>query len=195
MNRTQQLQKNIEECKNIKNLYQHIVIDFSSSEPIINSIKESHDKLKIYRINNQNIWWLSRAYNASFNLVETEFTLKLDADVVIDSNYFNSLDYNLYDHILFTNNQNDSGNFLVKTKILKEVNGFNEYILRGYNDHDLINRIIKRYPSFKRTTIYNKINKLEHNNELRVDASKPVLLNNDEDIIMELLKDIMIITD
>lgn len=188
MNRTQQLQKNIEECKNIKNLYQHIVIDFSSSEPIINSIKESHDKLKIYRINNQNIWWLSRAYNASFNLVETEFTLKLDADVVIDSNYFNSLDYNLYDHILFTNNQNDSGNFLVKTKILKEVNGFNEYILRGYNDHDLINRIIKRYPSFKRTTIYDKINKLEHNNELRVDASKPVLLNNDEDYYYGIVK-------
>ena len=33
MNRTEQLLRNIDECKNIKNLYQHIVIDFSSDEP------------------------------------------------------------------------------------------------------------------------------------------------------------------
>ena len=84
--------------------------------------------------------------------------------------------------------------FSCQNKDFKEVNGFNEYILRGYNDHDLINRIIKRYPSFKRTTIYDKINELEHNNELRVDG-KLILLNNDKIIIMELLKNIMIITD
>lgn len=188
MNRTEQLLINIEECKNIKNLHQHIIIDFSSNKPIINSIKEKHEKLKIYRIDDQNIWWLSRAYNASFNLVQTEFTFKIDADVIINSDYFNGLDYDLYDHILFTNNQNDSGNFLVRTEILKKLNGFNEYILRGYNDHDLINRISKRYPSLKRTIIYDKIKKLEHNNEMRVDASKPVLLKNNEDYYYGIVK-------
>jgi hypothetical protein len=188
MNRTEQLLKNIEECKNIKNLYQHIVIDFSSKEPIINSIKEGHDRLKIYRINDQKIWWLSRAYNASFNLVKTKFTLKLDADVIIDSEYLNSLDYNLYDHVLFTNNQNDSGNFLVKTKILKQINGFNEYILRGYNDHDLIYRISNIYPDLKRSTVYNKILKQEHNNKLRVEASKPLLLTANEDFYYGIVK-------
>tara|TARA_B100000029_G_scaffold448329_1_gene470778 strand:- start:515 stop:1456 length:942 start_codon:yes stop_codon:yes gene_type:complete len=188
MNRTEQLLKNIDECKNIKNLYQHIVIDFSSNEPIINSIKDGHDRLKIYRINDQKIWWLSRAYNASFNLVKTEFTLKLDADVMIDSDYLNDLDYDLYDHILFTNNQNDSGNFLIKTKILEELNGFNEYILRGYNDHDLISRILKRDPSLKRINVYNKIHKLEHKNELRVQASKPILLSNNADFYYGIVK-------
>lgn len=188
MNRTEQLLKNIEECKNIKNLYQHIVIDFSSKEPIINSIKEVHDRLKIYRINDQKIWWLSRAYNASFNLVKTKFTLKLDADVIIDSEYFNSLDYNLYDHVLFTNNQNDSGNFLVKTKILNQINGFNEYILRGYNDHDLIYRISNIYPDLKRSTVYDKIHKQEHNNKLRVEASKPLLLTANENYYYGIVK-------
>ena len=43
MNRTEQLLINIEECKNIKNLHQHIIIDFSSNKPIINSIKEKHE--------------------------------------------------------------------------------------------------------------------------------------------------------
>ena len=188
MNRTEQLLRNIDECKNIKNLYQHIVIDFSSDEPIINSIKEVPDRLKIYRINDQKVWWLSRAYNASFNQVNTEFTFKIDADVLIDSEYFNNLDYQLYDHILFTNNQNDSGNFLIKTKILQELNGFNEYILRGYNDHDLISRILKRNPNLKRTTVYDKIHKLEHKNELRVEASRPALLLNNEDFYYGIVK-------
>ena len=115
-------------------------------------------------------------------------SFKIDADVLIDSEYFNNLDYQLYDHILFTNNQNDSGNFLIKTRILQELNGFNEYILRGYNDHDLISRILKRNPNLKRTTVYDKIHKLEHKNELRVEASRPALLLNNEDFYYGIVK-------
>ena len=66
-------------------------------------------------------------------------------------------------------------------KILQELNGFNEYILRGHNDHDLISRILKRNPNLKRTTVYDKIHKLEHKNELRVEASRPAFLLNNED--------------
>ena len=36
--------------------------------------------------------------------------------------------------------------------------------------------------------IYDKIKKLEHNNEMRVDASKPVLLKNNEDYYYGIVK-------
>ena len=90
-----------------------------------------------------------------FELVDTDFTFKLDADVEIDFDFFNDMDYEEYDHILFTNNNNDSGNFLVKTNLLKDVNGFNEYILRGYNDHDLLNRIKYKNVNINIHTVFN----------------------------------------
>ena len=36
-----------------------------------------------------------------FELVDTDFTFKLDADVEIDFDFFNDMDYEEYDHILF----------------------------------------------------------------------------------------------
>ena len=188
MNRNHQLKKNILAAQNIKNLYRHIIIDYSSELPVSSFLDVVPKNVFIYRINNQKIWWLTRAYNAAFELVDTDFTFKLDADVEIDFDFFNDMDYEEYDHILFTNNNNDSGNFLVKTNLLKDVNGFNEYILRGYNDHDLLNRIKYKNVNINTHTVFNKIKKDDHPDELRVRGISSKYLKKNKNFYYGLVK-------
>lgn len=187
MNRNDYLLNTIKNCQKIKNLKSHIVIDYSSVEPIENLILDFNN-LEIYRVNNQAIWNISRSYNAGFHIIETNYILKIDADVEIDSDFVNNLDYQIYDMIIFSNNSNDLGNWLIKTEIINNVNGFNEFITNGYDDHDLIKRIRDSNRDLKELTVQNKIKKIEHSNELRVNFSKSKFLNENENYFYAIRK-------
>ena len=69
MNRSEYLENTIENCLKINNLKSHIVIDYSSKTPVEKSVDINHPNLKIYRIDNQEAWSISRAYNAGFSLI------------------------------------------------------------------------------------------------------------------------------
>lgn len=184
MNRTEDLMSCIEACQNIDNLLKHVIIDFSSDIPI----NINNDKVEVFRVENEHSWWITRAYNVGFEFIKTEYLLKIDADVVIDAKYFNKLQYTEYDHILFTNNNNDAGNFLVKNKIIKDVNGFNEYIYRGYDDHDLFSRIKMKSNEMNLLKVKNKIIKKEHGDEKRIRSDKSYFLVKNADYHYGLVK-------
>ena len=187
MNRSSYLLNTIKNCQNINDLKSHIVIDYSSVEPVENLILDFKN-LEIYRVNNQAIWNISRSYNAGFHVIETNYILKIDADVEIDSDFVNNLNYQDYDMIIFSNNTNDLGNWLIKAEIIKNVNGFNEFITNGYDDHDLIKRIRTSYPDLTELTVQNKIKKIEHSNEIRVNYSKSKFLNENENYFYAIRK-------
>jgi len=184
MNRTEHLKKCIEAVAKIKNVSNHIIIDYSSKEPIY--IHE--DNVEVFRVDNEKFWWITRAYNAGFSLIKTDYILKIDADVIIDHSYFNNLKYFNYDHVLFTNNKNDAGNFLVKKDLLNGVNGFNEFIVRGYDDHDLLNRIKNNNPKLSYKVVMNKIVKLDHLDEKRVSSSNSILFKKGVNYYYALVK-------
>lgn len=184
MNRTNELIRCIEACQKINSLYKHIVIDYSSERPI----EIENENITIYRVENENSWSITRAYNAGLDFIETEYILKVDADVIVDADYLNKLLYTKYDHILFTNNENDAGNFLVKNDIIQAVNGWNEYIYRGYDDHDLLKRINNKFKDLNVKVVNNKISKLEHGDEERVKSKKSRFLIKNENYHYALVK-------
>jgi hypothetical protein len=184
MNRTEDLISCIESCQNIDSLSKHVVIDFSSDIPV--SI--NNDKVDVIRVENERSWWITRAYNAGLEFIKTEYLLKIDADVVIDANYFNKLKYTEYDHILFTNNDNDAGNFLVKNKIIQEVNGFNEYIYNRHDDLDLFDRIKTKSNDLNLLKVTDGITKKAHGDDKRMKSNKSIFLAKNESYHYGLVK-------
>lgn len=171
----------------IKNFDEHILVDFSSEEELVINTKK-YDKTKIFKVKNEERWWLTRAYNTSFFLSKNEWVLKLDADVRIDLKMFQNLNYEDYDLIVLFNKPNDPGNFLVKKNILKKVNGFNEYMWEwGWSDHDLINRI-KKLRGIKFLDTYGVINKIEHDDSSRSKIVKSKFFKNEKLFYYSIIK-------
>lgn len=143
MNREIYLAKQVNATKNLKNLHKHLIINWSSANVLNPELLEVNPKVEIVNVKNEDSWWLSRAYNFGFSLVETSYLMKLDADTIIDELKFNSISFNDFDHIVFSQENQGYGNFLIKKTLLEEVNGFNEFIWGwGYDDIDLYKRLI-----------------------------------------------------
>ena len=121
MNREKNLLENIKCIQKLSNVQEHIIIDWSSKQNISNIVQNKD--IKIFRINNQAFWWHNKAYNAGFHLASSEYILKIDADVLIDYKKFNKLKYWNYDLIVFYNNPNDPGNFLIKKEVFNKLMG------------------------------------------------------------------------
>lgn len=181
MNRTNDLIESIQLFDKISWVDDIYIIDFSSDIPIEKNLLPSIDKpLNIFRIENEQRWWLGRAYNAGFNIIKSDYILKLDADALIKIDSFNELNYCEHELIVFTNNQNDKGNFIIKKQLLDSVNGFNEYIKHwGYDDIDLINRISNTEASVAYKKNY--INKIIHGNQVRVPLSQYISFQHDDE--------------
>lgn len=143
MNRDTYLPKQVKATKNLKNLHKHLIINWSSDNKLNAELLNINPKVKIVNVMNENSWWLSRAYNFGFNLVDTSYIMKLDADTIIDAARFNSIEVKDFDHIVFSKENSGYGNFYIKKSLVEEVNGFNEFIWGwGYDDIDLYKRLI-----------------------------------------------------
>tara|TARA_B100000902_G_C27301893_1_gene913303 strand:- start:320 stop:1165 length:846 start_codon:yes stop_codon:yes gene_type:complete len=166
MNRENHLIQNIKNNQQLFNLNEHIVLDWSSEKKITNFFPDF--KVKIFRIDNQKIWLHNKAYNAAFQVASSNYIFKVDADVLIDCAKFSKLHYWNYDLIIFYNNKNDPGNFLIKRELLEEINGFNEYMWQwGWQDHDIISRAISSSKNVKYLEVYECISKIDHDNSER----------------------------
>ncbi len=168
-NRHDYLEEIIESTKNIANLKEHIIVDFSSNESVDNKLSDINKKVKILKIENEKNWWLSRAYNFGMHQAKGDFIFKLDADSVLKIENFNKLNYEKYQYIGLRLDQTGLGNFIISNSLFKEINGFNEYIYHwGYDDLDILERI-KKIENIRQTVIDgSKIIKLyTHSNELR----------------------------
>ena len=131
-NREDFLYENIKQVTKIKSLKEHLIIDFSSEKKIDQS-KYDNYKTKILNIVDEDEWSITRSYNVGIYFSESEYTMKIDADILIDYAKFNKLDFQNYDILYFQDNEWDPGNFIAKTSVLKEMHGFNEFIKSRFN--------------------------------------------------------------
>ena len=186
--RHHQLLETMNFVEKIDGLKEHIILDWGSKKELI--IEGSNkSKKKIYIAPNENRWWLTRAYNTCFFLVETEYVLKLDADVKFNYKKFNNLLYSNYDLIIFFDTPNDPGNFLIKKSLLKKINGFNEYMWEwGWSDHDLINRAKIYTKNTKVLEAYGYIEKITHDNNTRSIVNKNMIYKNNDLFYYALIK-------
>ena len=163
----------VRSTKNLDNLKEHLIIDFSSDNKISESLLEINPKVKIVRVRGENDWWLSRAYNFGFFLSKSSYILKLDADSVLNAEACNELKIFKSDYIVFDHNKG-LGNFFVKKSLLLKLNGFNEYIFNwGYEDIDLYNRIEKeKHHQLKILRSKNFIEVLQHSDMERFNSER-----------------------
>ena len=87
MNQTENLLASLDSLKELKNIDKHLILDFSSD----NEIKIDHELIQVFRVDNEENFSSARAYNAIFNLVSSEYILKIDADVILNVDEFNKL--------------------------------------------------------------------------------------------------------
>lgn len=143
MDRHEHLKEHVLSTARLDNLREHIIVDYSSKKSIPQEIYDLNSKVKIVKVNYENEWWLSRAFNFAFQLAKGNFILKLDADTILRSDEINKIDLTNLDGTVFAYG-GGKGNFLIKREIINKVNGFNEYIFNwGAEDNDLISRISK----------------------------------------------------
>lgn len=135
---------------------EHIIIDFNSLVPITRKDLPDDDRIKLYRVESPDgKWWLTQAFNVGFSLAKSEYILKLDADLVLTSefevallsqlrssnahllcNRLTNQDWSLPGNLFTTN-----GLFLCKRSSLEVLHGFNPYIRGwGWDEIDLYSR-------------------------------------------------------
>ena len=182
MNRNDSLVKSINNNSQLNNVEETIIIDWSSEEKIIKRFPKNKN-FKIYRVDNEIDWWLTRAYNFGFSFVKTDYILKLDAESILDKSKFNSQDIEKFDLIIFFQNtkEYDVGNFLVKTDVIKKINGFNEYIFGwGWDDHDLLNRVYKIVPESRVLKLHSSLIKIPHQDSQRIKFNTSKKISNNK---------------
>ena len=168
-NRHDFLEEVVKSTKDIINLREHIIVDFSSDQTVSNDLISLNNKVKIIKVENEKNWWLTRAYNFGMYQASGEYILKLDADSILNSTKFNELNFEEFQYIGFKLDTTGLGNFLINKNIFNQINGFNEYIYHwGYDDLEIRERILK-IQKIKHKTVdgSNMIKLYEHSNEER----------------------------
>lgn len=152
-NRNQHVNISVESAIRCSSIFQLIIVDWSSDEPIKQTLQKGIDdsRIVIIRVDNEEHWSLSRAYNLAASFVKTRFILKLDCDVVVNScsiidEYASSCNDNQYfsGDWKLARNQNEqhlNGVLFVQAQHWRAINGFDERIsLYGWEDTDIHRR-------------------------------------------------------
>ncbi len=147
MNRNKSIIKTIENWLELP-VDEIIIVDWASSIPVASSlsgiaIKDS--RLNIIRVDGEEHWHLTQAFNLGFWFAKYEDIIKVDADVLIDRDFFtkNTIDDTSFVRGFWNKGETHiNGFFYIKQSALNLVNGFNEYIkLYGYDDEDIYRRL------------------------------------------------------
>lgn len=178
MDRNEFLPKNFISTSKIKNLKEHIHVDFSSGSDLT-ELKKLNNKLKIVKVKNETEWWLGRAFNLGFNIAEGDYILRLNADTEVIFEEFNKINLKNKSYINFKFGDGDYGNFLCSKNYIEAINGYNEFIFGwGYDDHDLHRRLTKLDNLDVKVFQGKKYLKIEkHDDSLRISSSKTFTKN------------------
>ena len=155
-NRQYNLLKVIDSWEKI-NPFEIIIVDWGSDNPInIDLFKLSVKHLiKIIRIESDN-WILSWAYNEGLRKVKTKYTIKLDCDHLISSNFL--IDNQCEPFCLIRGHHRFSeegqeftnGAFICCSEILRKIGYFDERIITyGWDDSDLYLRLSDWMKSYR----------------------------------------------
>ena len=150
MNRNENLRKALKTWIKIKDLNEIIIVDWSSDVSVSETIADIKDeRIKLITVKGQKRWVLSWAYNLAASLVSYDKVLKIDADVLVDSDFIkthplsNDCFYSGNWRIAPDENQKHlNGQMFFLKKDFDQINGFNELVTTyGWDDCDLYERL------------------------------------------------------
>ncbi len=154
-----------------------IIVDWSSASPVSDTLKEhgiKDPRIKIVRVEAEERWILSYAYNVGFQVARFDKIIKVDADIVLNKAFFKNIHLENASYIagnwrLAKKGQEFiNGFFYISRADLMTVNGFNEYITTyGWDDDDLYDRLSRS--GLRRENIDSEfIHHLPHDTETRM---------------------------
>lgn len=129
---------------------EHLIVDWSSQPPISKDDLPADPRIRVERVEAEEQWWLSRAYNRAFRLARHPWILKADADALLGPEFFAGFApaaatlqiRHLVGGTAAAGSLNDLGLFAVERRALQTVGGFNPHLFGwGYDDLDLFERL------------------------------------------------------
>ncbi|MBT8550352.1 hypothetical protein G6731_00035 [Polynucleobacter paneuropaeus] len=195
MNRNEHLPKVLPSWIACEEITEIVIVDWSSREPVLDYLfymNLLHPKVKVLRVNNQQKWVLSYAFNAGFRFASCKKIVKADVDIVINPDFFkkNVLKPNsfLSGHykIADPGQEHINGFFYIDQMDLMAVNGFNEFITTyGWDDDDIYARLSAA--GVKRELIDPKtIWHIPHGDELRLGDQGGLEKNDSTELVQDL---------
>ena len=154
MNREDNLLKVITSWLASDSVKEVIICDWSSKRDVrqflsLNGIDDK--RICVIRVEHKTSWCLTKAFNVALKLAKYAFTLKLDSDVQLSSDFFDSHQHSFSS--FFSGNWRNArcdeekrlnGSFLAPTAAVKAVGYYSENILTyGWDDCDLYERLSK----------------------------------------------------
>jgi hypothetical protein len=145
--RNENLYVAIESWINCESIDEIIVLDWSSNDVV----EYNHHKVKVYRVEGENNWCLSEAFNLAARLTTRNEICKLDCDYVIDKDFFvnkalvNKRFYRGDEELADNDNDRYINGFLyLRREDFFSVGGYNENITTyGYDDTDIHERLLR----------------------------------------------------
>jgi glycosyltransferase involved in cell wall biosynthesis len=168
-----------------------IIVDWTSDIPVADYLKDNgidDPKIKIVRVEGEDRWILSYAFNIGFQVARFDKIIKVDADIVLSKEFFQNVElsdstYIAGDWRLAEKGQEFiNGFFYVSRKNLLAINGFNEQITTyGWDDDDLYTRLSES--GLKRISISSEhIHHLPHDDVARMGKVQTECTNAWEDL-------------
>ena len=143
MNRQQHLQVTAARVAESPYHQEHLVLDWSSSEPLRRDQLPDDSRIRLERVEGEPRWNLCRAYNIAAKLARGDIFLKLDADC-----WPEDIDQDLHlktlSDVCWFGSGSDGrlGQFLMSRSAFEAVGGFNELLVGyGFDDKDLKARL------------------------------------------------------
>ena len=162
---------------------EHIILDWNSNPPILISDLPSDPRIRLVRVENQDQWWLTKAYNQAAKYASGEWLLKVDVDCILDQDFFDAFDprkasiqtcWNLSGLSKINSDPTSWGLFSVKRDIFVQCGGFNEFLFGwGFDDIDLYERILEMPDTTLALLPNYGIHMLKHTNKARFGANHP----------------------
>jgi len=177
-NRTDNLAEAVLSWIALDELSEILIVDWSSDTPVAGDLAARgirDPRLRVVRVEGEDKWTLSYAYNAGFRLSRYDRIVKADADILINPDFF---DRNpLPDDGFIAGNwklatkdqQHTNGFFYTHRAALARVGGFNEFITSyGWDDDDLYDRL-ETEGALRRDVVQDTIYHQPHGDEERLD--------------------------
>ena len=187
MNREEHLLKSLPLWLKLPFVSEIIIVDWSNSKSLVR-LADIDNRVKVIRVESEDRWVLSYAYNIGVFSARNKIILKCDADCVPDEKIFknlpdsNSFYAGYWKTGALTGKACVNGQCMFLKEQFEQVNGYSEFIRTyGRDDEDLYDRLM-RNGFFRKEIESDLLSFSEHSDEMRV-GNQFVAARNSEDAI------------
>lgn len=151
-NRQETLAKVLPTWLAVEGVQELVIVDWGSDPPLKSVIQpEKYPRLHLYRVNNEESWVLSRAYNLALNKTKRNYVIRTDCDyaldpALLDAHSLNETETGFYSgNWMLARDENEihlNGAMVMKREVFWNVGGYDERIQTyGWDDEDLYTRL------------------------------------------------------